>query len=86
MKLPEFNFTAHIFAPFHVTHLKSNYNVIFGRDLLQEIKINWDFQIKFVGWKEDKLLMKSINCKIRTNFAIQERKNMKSATNRIKKI
>ena len=29
-KLPELNFTAHIFAPFHVTSQKSNYNVIFG--------------------------------------------------------
>ena len=30
--------------------------------------------------------MKSINCKIRTNFVIQESKNIKSTTNRIKKI
>ena len=29
--------------------------------------------------------MKSINCKMRTNFAIQESKNIKSTTNRIKK-
>ena len=30
--------------------------------------------------------MKSTNCKIRTNFAIQESKNIKCANNRIKKI
>ena len=30
--------------------------------------------------------MKSINCKMRTNFTIQESKNIKSTTNRIKKI
>ena len=30
--------------------------------------------------------MKSINRKMKTNFAIQEIKNIKSATNRIKKI
>ena len=30
--------------------------------------------------------MKSINCKMRTNFAIQESTNIKSVTNRIKKI
>ena len=30
--------------------------------------------------------MKSINYKMRTNFAIQESKNIKSAGNRIKKI
>ena len=28
IKLPELKFTAHIFAPFHVTSQKSNYNVI----------------------------------------------------------
>ena len=37
-KMPEFNVTAHISAPFHVTK-KSNYDVIFGRDLLQKLGI-----------------------------------------------
>ena len=36
LKMPEFNVMAHIFAPFHVTTKKSNYDVGFGRDLLQE--------------------------------------------------
>ena len=31
IKLTELNFTAHIFAPFHITNQKSNYNVIFGK-------------------------------------------------------
>ena len=84
IKLPELNFTAHIFAPFHVTSQKSNYHVIFGWDLLQELGINLDFQNKFVGWEESKISMKSINCKMKTNFTIQETKNIKSATNRIK--
>ena len=86
IKLPELNFTAHIFAPFHVTSQKSNCNVFFCQDLLRELGTNLDFQNKFVGWKETKIPMKSINCKMRTNFAIHERKNIKSATNRIKKI
>ena len=30
--------------------------------------------------------MKSINCKMRTNFVIQESKNINNATDRIKKI
>ena len=42
-KLPELNFTAHVFAPFHVTSQKSNYDVIFDRDLLRELGINLDF-------------------------------------------
>ena len=58
--------------------------MIFGQDLLQELAINLDFQNNIVGWKETKIPMKLINCKMRTNFAIQESKNIKSATYRIK--
>ena len=38
IELPVVNFTAHIFAPFHVTSQKNNYNVIFGRDLLRNLE------------------------------------------------
>ena len=68
------NFTAHIIATFCVTSQKSDYDVIFGRDLLQEFGINLDFQNNFVGWTETKIPMKSIDYKMRTNFAIQESK------------
>ena len=37
LKMPELNVTAHISAPFQVTTKKSNYDVIFGRDLLREL-------------------------------------------------
>ena len=76
---------AHIFVPFYATSQKSNYDVIFGRYLLQELGINLDFQNNFIGLKVTKILMISIDCKMRTNFAIQENKNIKSTTNRIKK-
>ena len=86
LKLPELNFTAHIFVPFHVTSQKSNYDVILGQDLLRELRINLDYQNNFVIWKETKIPMKSNNCKMQTNFVIQDSKNIKSAANRIKKI
>ena len=84
IKLAELNFTAHTFAPFHTTSQKSNYDVIFDLDLLQHLGIKLDFQNNFVGWKETKTPMKSINYKMRSNFAIQDSKNIRSATNRIK--
>ena len=56
------------------------------RGLLPELGINLDFQNNFVGWKEGKISMKSINCKMRTNFAIQESNIIRRATNRIEKI
>ena len=37
IKFPKLNVTAHIFAPFYVTSQKSNYEVIFGRDLLRNL-------------------------------------------------
>ena len=60
--------------------------LIIGQDLQQELVINLDFQINFIGQKETKIPMISIICKIRTKFAIQESKKIKSAANRIKKI
>ena len=48
--------------------------------------IHLDFKNKFVGKKEIKISIKSINCKMKTNFAIQENKNIRNVTNRIKKI
>ena len=48
--------------------------------------MNLDFQNNFVSWKETKIPMKLIHCKMRTNFVIQENKSIKTATNRIKKI
>ena len=39
LKMTELNVMAHISVPFHVTTKKRNYDVIFDRDLIQEIKI-----------------------------------------------
>ena len=84
--LTKLNVTAHIFATFHVTSQKSYYNIIFGPDLLRELGINLDFQNNFIGWKETKIPIKSMCCKVQTNFAIQDSKNIKSATNGTEKI
>ena len=54
LKMPKLNVTAHISAPFHVTSKKSNYHVIFGRDLLQELGTQLDIQNDFIGWKDIK--------------------------------
>ena len=38
-QLPELNIMAHISVPYPITTKKYNYNVIFGKDLLQELGI-----------------------------------------------
>ena len=85
-KIPELNVTAHISAPFHVTTKKSNYDIIFGRDVLQELGIQLDFQNNFIGWQNINLPMKPMDCKMRTHFTNQDSKNIRNATKRIKKI
>ena len=72
IKLPELNDMALILARFYITSQKSNHDIIFGRNLLCKLGINLDFQHTFVAWKEIKIFMKSINCKMRTNFVTQE--------------
>ena len=52
LKMPKLNVTALISAPFHVTTKKNYYNVIFGRDLLQELGIQLNFQNDFIGWQD----------------------------------
>ena len=49
IELPELKVVAHIFVPFHVNSQKSNNNIIFGQELLQELGINLYFQNNFVG-------------------------------------
>ena len=73
-KISELNVMAHISAPFHVTTKKSNYDVIFGRDLLRELGIQLDLQNNFTRWQDISLPMKAIDCKMRTHFTNQDTK------------
>ena len=86
LKMPEPNVTAHISASFHVTTKKCNYNVINVRDLLRELGILFDCQNNFIGWQDINLPMKLMDCKMRTYFTIQDSKNVRNATKRIKKM
>ena len=86
LKIPELNVTAHISALFHVTTIKSDYNVIFWKDLLQELGIQLDFQNDYIGWQDINLPMKPVYCKMRTHFTFQDNKNVTKGTKRMKKI
>ena len=46
-KVPKLNVTAHIFAPFHVTSKKSNYEVILSQDIQRELGMILDVQNNF---------------------------------------
>ena len=86
VKLPELYHTAHISVPCHVTKQNSNYDIIFGRDILRELKIILDFNQNTVQREEVIIPMKPRNCTQETHFAISDSKNVAQATRRIKKI
>ena len=85
-KISELDVTDHISVQIHVTTNKRNYKVIFGRDLLRELEIRLDSQNNIIGWQDINLPMKPIDCKMRTHFTIQDSKNVRHATKRMKKI
>ena len=86
LKLPELYHTAHISVPCHVTKQNSNYDIIFGRDILRELKIILDFNQNTVQREEITIPMKPRDCTQETHFAISDSKNVAQATRRIKKI
>ena len=85
LKLTKLSVTANISVPFHVTTKEYNYHVIFGRNIW-ELGIQLDFQNDLIGWQETNTPMKPIVCKMRTYFTIQDSKNVRNVTKRIKKI
>ena len=62
IKHPELNLTAHIFALFHITSQKSNYDVICDQDILREPGMHLDFPKNFVIWRETTIPMKIVKC------------------------
>ena len=74
LKLPELYHTAHISVPCHVTKQNSNYDIIFGRDILRELKIILDFNQNTVQREEIIIPMKPRDCTHETHFAISDSK------------
>ena len=59
---------------------KSNYNQIFGRELLRELGIQLDFQNISIGWQNINIPKKSKDYKTRTHFTIQDSKIVRNVT------
>ena len=48
LKLAELNHSAEIYAKFHLRNKLLNYNLILGRDILQELRIICNFKNKTI--------------------------------------
>ena len=69
-----------------MTNKISNYDVIFGRDLLWELGIQIDFKNNFIQWQDINIPMTPLNYRISIHVTIQDSKNIRSATKKIEKI
>ena len=72
----------------HVTPNLGNYDMILGRDLLQELGIILNFQNATIQWEHAICPMKSTDKKTNYNIqaAIEDSKSLKDATSRMKQI
>ena len=82
-KISELNVTVQISAPFHLTTRKSNFDIIFRRDSIQELRIQLDFPKKFIRWQDINIPMRPIDCEMRNYFTIQDSNNVRNTDKRI---
>ena len=61
MTLPGFNSTREVLWKFHVTNDLLNYDVIVGRDLLEELGMILDFSKEIIKWEESHVPMVDTN-------------------------
>ena len=86
LKLPEFFQNRIITYNVHVTENTSTYDMIMGRDMLQELGIQISFGTDSVTWDEVSIPMKPFHARIETDYHIDDSVAVKEATKRIKQI
>mgnify|MGYP006200624585 CR=1 FL=1 len=86
LMLPEFFDQRVIEFSYHVTTTKSRYQLIVGRDLLQELGISLDFKRQVMQWEDAEVPMKDVDCTLQTTFFIKESAAVQEATERITRI
>lgn len=84
--IPELSTTPRVAWDMHVTKQGMSYDLIIGRDLLQELGIVLDFKNNTIQWEDVEMPMKSIQQTQSKHFHIQEDKFYPSKSERIKKI
>ena len=77
-KLPELDNHAMISTKVHVTKNDMNYDIIIGRDLLRELKIDILFSTQTIQYNENSIPMKDRHCTESDAFFIQEPNSMEA--------
>ena len=70
--LPELNPTSKVTYDLHVASNLGAYDIILGRDILQELGIVLDFNMQIVIWNHACISMKPVDCKTNDSWAITD--------------
>ena len=84
--LPELQEQKLINYQVHLTDQDMKYDMIMGRDLLQELGININFKNMTLEWEDHAIEMKSVDATEQTSFAIADSAAVEGASSRLKKI
>ena len=84
--LPELNPTAKIKEKLYVVPKMSNYDIILGRDFMQKLGINLDFEDSVIRWNGSSANMKRPNCANDFNYNIEESYALQAENSRLQRI
>ena len=86
LSLPELHDDRLIEWDFHLADDLGNYDMIIGRDLLQELGLVIDFKAMEVEWDDARMPMKDINATAATSYHVHERGHVDEMSDRVKEI
>ena len=84
--LPELNPTAKIKQKLHVVPKMSKYDIILGRDVMQNLGINLDFEDKVIRWNGSSANMKHPQSANNFNYNIEESYALQAENSRLQRI
>ena len=84
--LPELNPTAKIRQKLHVVPKMSKHDIILGRDVIQILGINLDFEDRVIRWNGNSANMKSPHCANNFNYNIEESYALQAENSRLQRI
>ena len=86
LSLPELHDDRMIEWDFHLADDLGNYDMIIGRDLLQELGLVIDFKAMEVEWDDARMPMKDITATAATSYHVHERGHVDEMSDRVKEI
>ena len=84
--MPELHDNRMIEWKIHVTKPMGAYDMIIGRDILEDLGIDIRFSTKTIDWEDHEIPFKDVDASVEEAFHIQDPDAVEEATNRVKKI